>query len=188
MTFPILRMCDSIYVLTCLLLDHVCLMLGLQTDARKHIIGENIGWDSIVARLARLSVACAPLDDYFISNSIIHLKCRSSSGSKRPTSNHAPGTCTEQIPTRACSHILYRRRPWLEVELCISHGLCKSDQSHTSIWSVVHATRRKMPRLLGRGHRPCRRRSRIARVDRGSECARGRPAPAAYVVDLSLSL
>jgi hypothetical protein len=123
-------MYDSIYVLTCLLLDHVCLMLGLQTDARKHIIGENIGRDSIVARLARLPVACAPLDDYFISNSIIHLKCRSLSGSKRSTSNHAQGTCTEQVPTRASLHLFYRRRrPRFEVEPCMSHGLCKSDQS-----------------------------------------------------------
>jgi hypothetical protein len=128
MTFPILRMYDSIYVLTFLLLDHVCLLLGLQTDAHKHIIGENIGWDSIVARLARLSVACAPPDDYFIPNSIIHLKCRSLSGSKRSTSNHAQGTCTEQVPTRANLHLFYRRRPRFEVELCISHGLGKSDQ------------------------------------------------------------
>jgi hypothetical protein len=111
MIFLILRMYDSIYVLTFVLLGYVCTSLVLGTDVHIRIMGENVGWNRIIARP---SFACTPLHDYFILNSIIHVKCRSLSGSKRSTTNHAPDTCNSYL---------------FEVELCILHELSKYNQS-----------------------------------------------------------
>jgi hypothetical protein len=111
-------MYDSIYVLTFVLLGYVCTSLVLGTDVHIRIMGENVGWNRIIARP---SFACTPLHDYFILNSIIHVKCRSLSGFKQSTTNHAPDTCNSYLFD--CCH------PKLEVELCILHELSKYSQS-----------------------------------------------------------